>query len=119
LDPLAGVYTAAKHQVPTEVGVKGPDVALEVIPVAGFNVAVGGTAVPAGHSAGPGNGPHTLKATVPSGGPPAELPVTVTESVAVPVGPITTESGEATVALDEDAAVTVKHSAPVCWATLA
>jgi hypothetical protein len=119
LDPVAGVYTAAKHQVPTEVGVKGPEVAPEVTPAPGFNVTgVGGTAPPAGHSLGPGKGPHTLNATVPSGGPPVALPVTVTESVAVPVGPITTEPGDAVVALDEEAAVTVKHSLPVCWATL-
>ena len=78
---------------------------------------VGGTAVPDGHSAGPGKGPHTVKATVPSGGPPVELPVTVTESVAVPVSPITTEAGEAVVALDEVAGVTPKHSVPVCWGT--
>jgi hypothetical protein len=104
--------------VPTALGVKVPEVAPDVIPVPGVNVtAVGGTAVPEGHSAGPGNGPHTLNATEPVGGPPAELPVTVIESVAVPVGPITTEPGDAVVALDEDAAVTVKHSLPVCWAT--
>ena len=80
---------------------------------------VGGTAVPDGHSAGPGKGkgPHTVKATVPSGGPPVGLPVTVTESVAVPVGPMTTKVGEAVVALDEVAGVTLKHSVPVCWAT--
>jgi hypothetical protein len=111
------VYTAAKHQVPTAVGVKVPEVAPEVIPAPGFNVAAGGTAVPDGHSAGPANGPHTLKATVPVGASPVALPLTVTESVAVPVGPTTTEAGDAAVALDEDAAVTVKHSAPVCWAT--
>ena len=117
MDPVAGAYTAAKHQVPTEVGVKVPEVALEVIPVPGVKVAVGGTAVPLRHSAGPGSGPHTLKATVPVGAPPVELPVTVTVSVAVPVGPITTEPGEAVVLLDEVAGVTVKHSAPVCWGT--
>ncbi len=43
--------------------------------------------------------------------------MTVTESVAVPVGPMTTEAGEAVVALDEVAGVTLKHSVPVCWAT--
>jgi hypothetical protein len=93
---------------------KVPEVALEVAPVPGFKVATGGTAVPAGHNAGPGSGPQTLKATVPSGGPPVVLPVTVTESVAVPVGPMTTELGEAVVALDEEAGVTVKHSVPLC-----
>jgi hypothetical protein len=98
--------------------VKLPEVALEVIPVPGVRVTgVGGTAVPLGHKAGPGNGPHTLKATLPSGGPPVALPVTVTESVAVPVGPMTSVAGEAVVALEEVAGVTVKHSVPVCWGT--
>jgi hypothetical protein len=46
------------------------------------------------------------------------LPVTVTESVAVPVGPMTTELGVAVVALDDVAGVTVKHSVPLCWGTL-
>ena len=95
-----------------------PEVALEVIPVPGCKVTgVGGTAVPLGHSAGPGEGPHTVKATVPVGAPPVALPVTMTESEAVPVGPMTTEVGEAVVALDEVAGVTLKHSAPVCWGT--
>jgi hypothetical protein len=111
---------AAKHHVPAPVGVKVPEVALEVLPVPGVKVTgVGVTALPNGQSAGPGDGPHTLNATVPSGGPPVGLPVTVTESVAVPVGPRTTVTGEATVTLDEVAGVTVKHSAPVCCATLA
>jgi hypothetical protein len=100
--------------VPTEVGVKVPEVAPEVIPPVGATVATGGTAVPLGHNSGPGKGPHTLKATVPSGGPPVELPVTETESVAVPAGPMTTEVGEAVVVLDEGAGVTLKHSVPVC-----
>jgi hypothetical protein len=39
------------------------------------------------------------------------------ESVAVPVGPMTTERGKALVELDEDAGVTVKHSVPLCWRT--
>jgi hypothetical protein len=105
--------------VPVEVGVKVPEVALEVFPVTGVNVTdVGGTAVPLGHNPGPGKGPHTLKATVPVGAPPVGLPVTVTASVAVPVGPMTTEPGEAVVALAEGAGVTVKHSAPFCWVTL-
>ncbi len=70
-----------------------------------------------GHNAGPGEGPHTVKATVPSGGPPVGLPVTMIESVAVPVGPMTIgDVGEAVVALDEVAGVTLKHSVPVCWA---
>ncbi len=98
---------------------KVPEVALEVIPVPGFKLTgVGGTAVPDGHSAGPGKGPHTVKATVPVGAPPVALPVTVTESVAVPVGPMTTEAGEAVVLLDEVAGVTLKHSVPVCWGTV-
>jgi hypothetical protein len=104
--------------VPIPVGVKLPEVAVDVIPVPGVNVtAVGATAAPLGHSAGPGSGPHTLKATVPVGAPPVALPVTVTESVAVPVGPITTEVGEAVVALVDVAGVTLKHSVPVCWET--
>jgi hypothetical protein len=104
--------------VPTEVGVKVPEVAVEVIPVPGVKVTgVGGTAVPLGHKAGPGSGPHTLKATVPVGAPPVVLPATVTASVAVPMGPMATEVGEAEVVLDELAGVTVKHSAPLCWAT--
>jgi hypothetical protein len=41
----------------------------------------------------------------------------MTESVAVPVGPMTIEAGKAVVALDEVAGVTVKHSVPLCWAT--
>ena len=90
----------------------------EVIPVPGVKLTGdGGTAVPLGHNAGPGKGPHTVKATVPVGAPPVALPVTVTESVAVPVGPMTTEVGEAVVALDEVAGVTLKHSVPVCWGT--
>jgi hypothetical protein len=104
--------------VPTEVGVKLPEVALEVSAVPGVRVTgVGGTEVPLGHNAGPGNGPHTVKATVPVGAPPVELPVTVTESVAEPVGPMTMEVCEAVVLLDEGAGVTVKHSVPLCWAT--
>jgi hypothetical protein len=104
--------------VPVEVGVKAPEVALEVSPVPGDNVTgVGGTAVPLGHSAEDGNGPHTVKATVPVGAPPVGLPATVTESVAKPVGPMTTEAGEAVVVLDEVAGSTVKHSVPLCWAT--
>jgi hypothetical protein len=100
------------------VGVKVPEVAFEVSPVPGVSVTVvGGTAVPLEHTAGPGNGPHTVKATVPAGAPPVGLPVTVTESVAVPLGPMTTETGEAVVVLDEIAGVTVKHSVPLCWAT--
>jgi hypothetical protein len=99
--------------------VKVPEVALEVIPVPGFRpTGVGGTTEPPGHSAGPGKGPHTLKLTVPVGAPPVGLPVTVTESVAVPVGPMTSEVGKAVVTLDEVAGVTVKHSVPVCWGTL-
>jgi hypothetical protein len=105
--------------VPVEVGVKVPEVALEVsVPVTGANVTdAGGTAVPLGHSAGPAKGPHTLKLTVPVGAPPAGLPVTVMASVAVPEGPMTTEPGEAVVLLAEVAGVTVKHSVPVCWGT--
>ncbi len=54
---------------------KVPEVAPEVIPVPGVKLTgVGGTAVPDGHSAGPGKGPHTVKATVPSGGPPSGCP---------------------------------------------
>jgi hypothetical protein len=105
--------------VPTEVGVKVPEVALEVMPVPGLNVTgVGGTSVPFGQSAGPGKGPHTVKATLPVGAPPVALPVTVTESVAVPVGPMMTEPGEAVVVLEEIAGVTVRHSVPLCWGTL-
>jgi hypothetical protein len=58
-----------------------------------------------------------VKATLPVGAPPVGLPVTVTESVAVPSGPMMVEVVEAVVVLDEVAAVTVKHSAPLCWAT--
>jgi hypothetical protein len=106
--------------VPIDVGVKVPEVALDVVPVPGLKVTVvGGTTVPLGHSAGPANGPHTVKVTVPVGAPPVALPLTVTVSVAVPVGPMTTEPGEAVVALDEVAGLTVKHSVPLCWATLA
>jgi hypothetical protein len=101
--------------VPTEVGVKVPEAALEVMPVPGLKVTgVGGTAVPLGHSAGPGKGPHTVKAALPVGAPPVALPVTVTESVAVPVGPMTTEPGKALVVIEEGAGVTAKHSVPVC-----
>jgi hypothetical protein len=104
--------------VPIEVGVKVPEVALEAIPVPGLKVTgVGGTAVPLGHSAGPGKGPHTVKATLPVGAPPVALPVTMTESVAVPVGPMTTDPGAAVVVLEEIAGVTVKHSVPLCWGT--
>jgi hypothetical protein len=104
--------------VPTEVGVKAPEVAAEVIPVPGIKgTEVGETAVPVGHVAGPGSGPHTVKATVPVGAPPVRLPATLTESVAAPVGPMTTEAGSAEVVLDEVAAVTVKHSLPLCWVT--
>jgi hypothetical protein len=104
--------------VPTDVGVKAPEVAAEVIPVPEVSVTdVGGTAVPLGHEDGPGSGPHTVKATEPVGAPPVGLPVTVTESVAVPVGPMTTEAGNAVVVLDDVAAETVKHSAPLCWDT--
>jgi hypothetical protein len=93
-------------------------VALEVSPGPGVKgTGVGGTAVPLGHSAGDDNGPHTLKATVPVGAPPVGLPVTVTESVAVLLGPMTTEVGVAVVALDEGAGLTVKHSVPLCWGT--
>jgi hypothetical protein len=99
--------------------VKGPEVALEVNPLPGVKVTgVGGTAVPFGHSAGAGDGPHTVKATAPIGAPPVGLPVTVTESVTVPVGPMTTEVDEAVVVLDESAGVTVKHSVPFCMSTL-
>jgi hypothetical protein len=105
--------------VPTAVGVKVPEVALEVVAVAALKATgVGGTAVPLGHSAGPGKGPHSVKATVPVGAPPVGLPVTVMVSVAVPVGPMTTEPGEAVVLLDEVAGLTVKHSVPLCWGTL-
>ena len=104
--------------MPTEVGVKVPEVAPEVIPVPGVKLTgVGGTAVPLGHNAGPGKGPHTVKAAVPVGAPPVALPVTVTASVAVPVGPMTTEPGKAVVVLDEVAGVTLKHSVPVCCGT--
>ena len=97
---------------------KVPEVALEVVPVAGVKVTgVGGTALPLGHNVGPGNGPHTVKATVPVGAPPVGLPVTVIESVAVPVGPMTIEVGDAVVVLEEGAGVTVKHSVPVCCGT--
>jgi hypothetical protein len=41
----------------------------------------------------------------------------MTASVAVPVGPMTIEPGEAVLALDELAVPTVKHSVPPCWAT--
>jgi hypothetical protein len=89
-----------------------------VSPEPGLKVTdVGGTAVPLWHNAEAVNGPHTVKATVPVGAPPVGLPVTVTESVAVPVGPMTRELGEAVVVLDEAACVTAKHSVPLCWAT--
>ena len=98
---------------------KVPEVALEVIPVPGVKgTEVGATGAPLGHNAGPGNGPHTVKATVPVGAAPIELPVTVTVSVTVPVGPMTTDVGEAVVVLVERAAATVKHSEPVCGVTL-
>jgi hypothetical protein len=103
--------------VPTAVGVKVPELALDVVPVPVRGTDVGSTTVPDGHSAGPGNGPQTVKAAVPVGAPPVELPLTVTESVAVPLGPITIEVVEAVVALDEVAGVTAKHSEPVCWET--
>jgi hypothetical protein len=104
--------------VPAAVGVKVPEVALEVSAVTELkDTGVGGTGVPLGHSAGPGNGPHTVKATVPVGAPPVALPVTMTESVTEPVGPMMTEVGEAVVALVEVAGVTVKHSLPLCWGT--
>ena len=96
-----------------------PEVPPEVSPVPGFRVTgVGGTVVPDGHSAGPDPGPHTVKTTVPVGAPAVALPVTVTASVTVPVGPMTTEPGEAVVVVSEVAAVTLKHSVPLCWATL-
>ena len=96
---------------------KVPEVALEVSPVPGFRVTgVGGTAVPLGHSPGPGN-LHTVKATVPIGAPPVALPVTVTASVAVPVGPMMIPVVEGVVVVDEAAGVTLKHSLPVCWGT--
>ena len=109
--------------MPTSGGVNVPDVALEVSPVAGVKVTDdGGTTAPLGHNAGTSTGPvpawHTVKATVPIGAPPVGLPVTVTASVAVPVGPMTTEPGAAVVVLDEVAAVTLKHSVPLCWGTL-
>ena len=72
-----------------------------------------------GTAPGPATGPHTVKAAVPVGAPPVALPVTMTESVAVPVGPMTTEPGKAVVALDEVAGVTLKHSVPLCWGTAA
>jgi hypothetical protein len=103
--------------VPTEVGVKLAEAALDVLSVAAVKGTDVGTGVPLGHNAGAGNGPHTLKAMVPVGAPPVELPVTVTESVAVPAGPMTTAAGEAIVVLDEGAGSTVKHSGPLCWAT--
>jgi hypothetical protein len=103
--------------VPTEVGVKLPEVALEVIAVPTVKGTDVGTGVPLGHNAGPGSGPHTVKATVPVGAPPVRLPVTVTESVTEPLGPMTTEAGEAVVVLDEGAGSAVKHSVPLCWAT--
>jgi hypothetical protein len=105
--------------VPTEVGVNLPEVAVEVSAVPGVRVTdVGGSTVPLGHNAGPGNGPQAVKATVPVGAPPVELPVTLTESVTVPEGPMTTAVGEAVVVLDEVAGVTPKHSVPLCWGTL-
>jgi hypothetical protein len=103
--------------VPAEVGVKVAEVALELSPGPGTSGTGFGGPDEVGHNAGPGSGPHTVKTTVPVGGPPVGLPVTVTESVAVPVGPITTELGDAVVVLDEGAGVTVKHSEPLCWAT--
>jgi hypothetical protein len=110
---LVGVKTAPKHQVPTDVGVKASDVAVvvEPVPVAGFaltNVSLVVHDTPADDKAW-----HTWKATLPVGVPPVGLPVTVTESVTVPVGPMTTELGEAVVLLDEVAGETVKHSEPV------
>jgi hypothetical protein len=103
--------------VPTEVGVKVAELALEVSPVTGIRGTGLGTPDEVGHNAGPGSGPHTVKTTVPVGAPPVALPMTVTESLAVPVGPMTTELGEAVVMLDEGAGSTLKHSAPLCWAT--
>jgi hypothetical protein len=94
---------------------KVAEVALEVSPVPGVRGTGLGTPEEVGHNAGAGNGPQTVKTTLPVGAPPVGLPVTVTESVAVPLGPMTTEVGEAVVALDEGAGVTVKHSEPVCW----
>jgi hypothetical protein len=94
------------------------EVAFEVfVPATGAKVPEGGTAVPLVHNAEFDNGPHTVKATVPVGAPPVELPVTVTVSVTVPVGPMVTEVGEAVVVVDDLAGVTVKHSLPLCWAT--
>lgn len=88
-EPDAGVYTAAKHQVPADVGVKAADVAVAVAPA------------PAAKATGPEPtvfvavgvqgwaaevGPQSEKVTVPAGAPPPVVPVTVAASVtAVPV----------------------------------
>jgi hypothetical protein len=81
--------------------VKVAEVAVEVSPVPGVKDTGLGTPEEVGHNAGPGSGPHTVKTTAPVGAPPVGLPVTVTESLAVPVGPMTTELGEAVVVLNE------------------
>jgi hypothetical protein len=112
-----GVKTAPKHQVPTEVGVKASEVAVAVepVPVAAFVLTKVSLVVH--ETPDEDRAWHTRNATLPVGGPPVGLPVMVTESVAVPVGPMTTELGEAVVLLDEVAGVTVKHSVSLCCGT--
>jgi hypothetical protein len=59
---------------------------------------------------------HQVKVTEPVGAPPVELPVTVAESVHV-LPTEFDEGGVTEVVKPAVAAVTVKHSVSVCWAT--
>ena len=99
---------------------KAPEVAPEVTPspVGAKVTGVGGTAVPDGHSVGAGQRSAHAEGDRAVGDPPVALPVTVAASVTVPLGPMTTEPGEAVVVVNEVAAVTLKHSVSLCWGTL-
>jgi hypothetical protein len=90
--------------------VNDADIAVEVsVSVTGLREAAEPTPVPLEQVAFDPMGPQTVKFTEPLGAPPAELPVTVAASVMDPPRLMEPEV-DCWVAIEDPAALTVKHS---------
>ncbi len=77
--------------MPTAVGVKEADVALDVLELVEVSETADPRDVPEVHGSVDVPGPHSVKVTVPVGAPVLELPITVAVSVTVPLGPMISE----------------------------
>jgi hypothetical protein len=100
-------YSARKHQVPTAVAVNAGEVAVALFPDAA-TVTGAPTGDPLEQPLAVVRGPQAKKLTVPPGGPPAALPVTVAWSVFE--APMVTVEEIGALVVPAFAGVTVKHS---------